>query len=566
MANHDTIDMLGNISIFFYLFYFIEKGEYMKNKIYALIGHSLMRGWFIFAAIIYIVVGGLRENVYGENLFGYEWIPELENKIELTAYYGEATKVEIPSQVDGYPIVKIGNAFENNVSIEEIYMPDSVENIAGYAFQGCTNLKKVRFSQNLKHLGIYSFAKCENLKEVILPESLFTLYGSVFYGCRNLERVVIPKGMNSIEGRSFVFCDKLEGLEISKENTYYEMQDGMLVRLAEPSVVRVFSKETHCKIPRGIYMIDAGAFEERNEIEELELPDTLAMIADSGIMGCRNLKRIKMHEGINYIGDGAFALCPNLQELILPEGVKHVKNCLVLGCVNLKKIVIPLSVTKIYEEAFALAPNITIYAEKGSVAEEFASGKEIAFVERKANPYYADLMWKWQYAYRENADGTLKLVKYFGTDSQLCVPDEFEGKPITEIGQFCFYNNQEIKMLVLPCSLKSIDRYAFTNCQNLEVVRFPNSFYKLGEQCFRKCSKLKRIKLPKKVKVIPAGCFAYCKQLSEVEVPDQLKNIHSSAFSNAKKVTLKGKKGSKASRYAKAYHLRWKNKKSSKTY
>ena len=56
--------------------------------------------------------------------------------------------------------------------IEELILPDSVEEIGVGSFAGCRNLKTIKFSKNLKKIGDYAFSGCTSLTNISLPESV----------------------------------------------------------------------------------------------------------------------------------------------------------------------------------------------------------------------------------------------------------------------------------------------------------------------------------------------------------------------------------------------------------
>ena len=69
---------------------------------------------------------------------------------------------------------------------------------------------------------IDSFAFQDNLmiKSVVLPDTLREIDVMAFYGCRNLERIHIPKGVKRIKGRAFMSCDSLESVTIPDSVTH----------------------------------------------------------------------------------------------------------------------------------------------------------------------------------------------------------------------------------------------------------------------------------------------------------------------------------------------------------
>lgn len=40
-------------------------------------------------------------------------------------------------------------------------------------------------------------------------------------------------------------------------------------------------------------------------------------------------------------------------------------------------------------------------------------------------------------------DGTIEVTRYVGTDSYAIIPEEIDGKPVTKVNEFCFYNEDD---------------------------------------------------------------------------------------------------------------------------
>ena len=56
----------------------------------------------------------------------------MENGISIIKYTGKETVIDIPKEIDGLPVIAIGNkAFAENHHITSITIPDSVTDIGG---------------------------------------------------------------------------------------------------------------------------------------------------------------------------------------------------------------------------------------------------------------------------------------------------------------------------------------------------------------------------------------------------------------------------------------------------
>lgn len=87
------------------------------------------------------------------------------------------------------------------------------------------------------------------------------------------------------------------------------------------------------------------------------------------------------------------------------------------------------------------------------------------------------------------SDGkNIKITKYKGNLTSVRIPEQIEGKPITQIGKSAFADT-EIKSISLPSCLEYIDWFAFYDCYLLETVYIPEKVSEIGYAAFDGCSK-----------------------------------------------------------------------------
>lgn len=102
---------------------------------------------------------------------------------------------------------------------------------------------------------------------------------------------------------------------------------------------------------------------------------------------------------------------------------------------------------------------------------------------------------------------------------------------VTEIGDFAFEGNTNVKNIVVPDSVTEIGRGAFANCKSLEKVRLPRGLNTLEINLFTYCTALKSIEIPKSVKYIKRLAFYGCESLARVELPNGVSVIGANTFS-----------------------------------
>lgn len=69
--------------------------------------------------------------------------------------------------------------------------------------------------------------------------------------------------------------------------------------------------------------------------------------------------------------------------------------------------------------------------------------------------------------------------------SEINIPEELNGKPVTKIESYAFYDNDELTRVSIPDTMKLIEQGAFMNCTNLyDYVRIPKDCI-VGPNAFR---------------------------------------------------------------------------------
>lgn len=126
-------------------------------------------------------------------------------------------------------------AFQDNLSLEWISIPSSVQHIQEWAFWGCGNLKTVLLEAGLQTIGESAFAQTF-LQQIRLPETLYylgegafedtlletlsvpggipNLYQDTFRGNCCLHTVHLQAGIRRIYGGAFGWCHCLQDLYI----------------------------------------------------------------------------------------------------------------------------------------------------------------------------------------------------------------------------------------------------------------------------------------------------------------------------------------------------------------
>lgn len=95
--------------------------------------------------------------------------------------------------------------------------------------------------------------------------------------------------------------------------------------------------------------------------------------------------------------------------------------------------------------------------------------------------------------------------------------DDIENVKINSVlNNISFQECSNLKNVILPEGLTSINSRAFSNCSNLQNVNIPNSVTVINDRAFYGCSSLTSITIPENVDTIEYAAFCKCTNLTEI--------------------------------------------------
>ena len=120
--------------------------------------------------------------------------------------------------------------------------------------------------------------------------------------------------------------------------------------------------------------------------------------------------------------------------------------------------------------------------------------------------------------------------------AEVVIPSAHNGKPVTSIGDYAFYDCSGLTSITIPDSVKSIGLDAFFRCSGLTSVTIGKGVTSIGDWAFYNCNGLTSITIPDSVKSI--GNYAFCGSgLKSIAIPDGVTSIGDSAFSDCSGLT-----------------------------
>lgn len=145
-------------------------------------------------------------------------------------------------------------------------------------------------------------------------------------------------------------------------------------------------------------------------------------------------------------------------------------------------------------------------------------------------------------------DDHVTLLEYGRTHKRkVIIPDTIMGKPVTEIGSFCFTTASDSDRVIkrkhetvqLGKNIHSIGMSAFMGCNCLKEVLGDVEIEEIGSFAFFFCTELERIEF--RMQKVNTEAFGYCNNLREINTDSEMTYIGDSGFYSCSKLTSVGR-------------------------
>jgi hypothetical protein len=136
---------------------------------------------------------------------------------------------------------------------------------------------------------------------------------------------------------------------------------------------------------------------------------------------------------------------------------------------------------------------------------------------------------EWRY---EINNGSVTIYKYLGSGSEVTIPDQIDGYPVTQLVDSAFSSNNNITKVIFPDTITKIGKYCFSYCRNLEgPLVLPKNLTSLGERAFEFCSSLSGdLVIPDGITEIESQVFWGAGFDGVLTLPNNLRKIGYEAF------------------------------------
>lgn len=276
---------------------------------------------------------------------------------------------------------------------------------------------------------------------------------------------------------------------------------------------------TEIEIPVGVTKVGTGAFY-RASIEEVIVPEGVKKIEEFAFGNCTSLKRITLPNTLTSISNDAFPYvgqASGMDEFIIPDSVISIGYNVFLGS-GAKKFVVSKNLKRIPEGTFkncqkCMAYDFTRNENVPVLQHVLAFGNipadcKIYVPKSLYDEWIVATNWA-QYADyivgvrgKNEAsegleinllpDGSGYEVAGIGecTDTDVVIPSEYEGLPVTHIRDNAFDGCSWLTSITIPNSVRLIYFRAFADCTGLTSIFIPGSVIWIDFYAFTGCSSI----------------------------------------------------------------------------
>lgn len=207
--------------------------------------------------------------------------------IAITKYTGNATQFEIPDEIDGKPVVSIGESAFEGSSVQEVGLPEGLLSIGEKAFFGCADLTFIGLPEGLVEIGDSAFGTCSVLESVDFPESLTTI-GIFAFAETCLSKVYIPSNVENIGAGAFALrsISGLTEFTVSGENKTFTTKEGALFSNDGMLLIALpVGAEGVYTVPDGTIGIQGYAFAYCAQLTGVTVPRSVKLIGGNAFFG-----------------------------------------------------------------------------------------------------------------------------------------------------------------------------------------------------------------------------------------------------------------------------------------
>lgn len=290
-------------------------------------------------------------------------VPEGVTHIGVDAFCNahKMNEIVLPDSIESVGRQSISHAFNS----EEL--PANLKEIGDSTFAEYEGTDLV-IPDGVVSIGSGAFRYCQSLETVTIPASVEAIGEDAFYGCEFLTRYIVHPDNKNYSSDDF-------GVLYNKDKTEIIRVPQALTEFCYPETMTHIGQEfveheriLRISVPGSITSMDECAFY-ASRLEIIEFFDTkmgttkLEEISDGAFAKCDCLTEVRIPQGVKVIGEKAFAQCDNVQVVELSDTVEEIEDGAFLKCGKVNEITIPENVKEIGENAVGYFYSVPVEKE-----------------------------------------------------------------------------------------------------------------------------------------------------------------------------------------------------------
>ena len=409
---------------------------------------------------------------------------------------------------------EMGPRVFHGAGLAHVDWPESLPTIPGGTFWSCSYLKSVHLPDTVTKIGSQTFSECFMLADINLPESLISILDDAFRNC-SITSITIPENVQEITNNIFYGCDNLREINVSKENSNYLSQKGVLFDKNTKTLLSYPMGKTDVvyTIPQGVENIFTHAFATiGGNLKTVELPASIKAIGMYAFVDT-SVQTLKFFTNSFTVS----AENPNVAQYSIDENIiiygyqessaetyaqKYGRSFVLLN--QNDKLTYP-SVFGEKEQSPGDNPSTQQPSGNSNAGANTGDGTNVNKNQQSSRPAAGTILNDAKSSYTVVTAGT--AVEYKAPTNKkvkkVTIPSSVTINGITykvtSIAPNAFKKCKKLKKITIGAGVTEIGKNAFAGCKNLKnVIVKSKALKKVGKNAFKGINKTAKIKVPKK--------------------------------------------------------------------
>ncbi len=346
--------------------------------------------------------------------------------------------------------------FAGKGQIVNLKIDDNLLGIGDFAFYGCTGIQEVTLGNGLNTIGNGAFANCINMKNCYLQlySQIAAIGKDAFANCQQLKDIVIPVNVQAIGDYCFQGCSSLESIELCGKG--------------EKVALSVIGYNAFVNCSRLASVTFPETFVQTNNPNDTDAVKMNKMVPVSYFAGCTALQYIKIQNATLDIIDGT-----DDKETGTEEGDHEGENA------GSKECDIDKYLGSVFPDTFYFE------GPESSSIHDTAKAHEAAFKYLNEDKYEKVVRCS-EVGVKDDVPTELLHPNTFIVNSKFqlidmqiadgCgeveIPAKIGTYGVSILSGTSFQNNCNLRKIIIPATVNTIEAGAFKGCHNLKDVIF----------------------------------------------------------------------------------------------